>query len=99
MATEKKSGLRLFPIFVAIIAGIVGIRYYSQGQETSWILPYALLFTNQREWAYELWVKHATADKRVVYPAMPIPEIQAADYTYEILKKATDNFRHPVVVR
>ena len=38
-------------------------------------------------------------DRRVLHPSAPIPEISASAFTYDVMKKATFNFRYPAVVR
>lgn len=38
-------------------------------------------------------------DTSITYPPAPIPEIAAEDYTYERMRRATENWRSPVVIR
>lgn len=60
---------------------------------------YLLLFTPFRDYNLEIWKRYVKYDKEIVYPARPIPEILAKDFTYENIQKATNNFRVPAVVR
>jgi hypothetical protein len=84
---------------VAIFVALAAMRFHAQDQKLTWILPYALLLSPFREELHQLWQKHAVLDTRIIYPAHHIPEILAQDYSYEAIRKASDNFRHPVVVR
>jgi hypothetical protein len=63
------------------------------------IYPYFLMINGDREATTNAWKAAVPIDRSVIYPSTPIPEILAADYTYAALRKATDNFRSPAVVR
>jgi len=65
----------------------------------AYIIPNVLLFTPYRELARSYWEKLVHVDKNVHRPPIHVPTIEAKDYTFESLRKATDNFRFPAVVR
>lgn len=75
------------------------LQLYLMGHKLSYALPNALLFTPYRNLTRQLWHELVEIDTRVIIPPQPIPEIRAEDYSFDALKKATDNFRHPAVVR
>lgn len=94
-----RTGPRYVSIAVSVLIALGAMRFYSQEQKLSWILPYALLLSPYREYLHQLWQERAILDPRIIYPAHHIPEIMAKDYSYEAIRAASDNFRHPVVVR
>lgn len=67
----------------------------------SYIWPNFLLFTGYRAETIAAWknVLQVDAITSVKRHHTHIPEIAAADYSFEALRSATDNFRHPAVVR
>jgi hypothetical protein len=69
------------------------------GDPLSYIYPNALLFTPFREEAKAAWKNVLVVDTAVKRKPSQIPEIMAEDYSFESLRSATDNFRHPAVVR
>ena len=58
-----------------------------------------MMINGDREATTDAWKAAVPIDKSITYPSIPIPEIFAADYNYAALRKATDNFRNPAVVR
>jgi hypothetical protein len=79
----------LVPVYWTILSGDPLVHMY----------PNFLLFTPFREEVRALWLKHLVIDKGVKRTPTHIAEIQAEDYSYETLKYATENFKHPAVVR
>lgn len=69
------------------------------GEPLSYLYPNALLFTPFREETKAAWKKVLVVDKAVKIAPTQIPTINAEDYSFESLRRATDNFRHPAVVR
>jgi hypothetical protein len=86
-------------IFVSVLVALGAIRFYAQEQKLTWLLPYLMLLSPFRDELFELWKKVAVVDRRIIYKAHHIPEILAEDYSYDALRSASDNFRHPVVIR
>lgn len=85
--------------FLLVAVGLPLFKTFQASDPVDYILPNFLLFTNQRDWTKQLWNKVLRWDNNIVYQPSHIPEIDAADYTYESLKRATQNFRYPAVVR
>lgn len=79
----------IFSIFVNFLYNIRYEYYY----------PYLLLLTSYREENLEAWYKYNPINLDIIYEKQQIPQILSGDYTYENLKKASNNFREPVVVR
>eukprot|EP00603_Paraphysomonas_imperforata_P007424 CAMPEP_0114429166 /NCGR_PEP_ID=MMETSP0103-20121206/9329_1 /TAXON_ID=37642 ORGANISM="Paraphysomonas imperforata, Strain PA2" /NCGR_SAMPLE_ID=MMETSP0103 /ASSEMBLY_ACC=CAM_ASM_000201 /LENGTH=361 /DNA_ID=CAMNT_0001598461 /DNA_START=24 /DNA_END=1109 /DNA_ORIENTATION=+ len=69
------------------------------GDPLSYMYPNMLLFTPFREEAKAAWKEVLVVDTAVKRAPTQIPEINAEDYSFESLRAATDNFRHPAVVR
>jgi hypothetical protein len=69
------------------------------GDPLSYMYPNFLLFTLFREVAKDAWKQVLHVDTAVQRAPTQIPSIQAEDYSFESLRAATDNFRHPAVVR
>jgi hypothetical protein len=69
------------------------------GDPLSYMYPNFLLFTPFREAAKDAWKQVLHVDTAVQRAPTQIPSIQAEDYSFESLRAATDNFRHPAVVR
>ena len=67
--------------------------------DLSYIIPNLLLFTGFRETTKYYWNKTIKIDQKIIYDHTHIPIIQKEDYSFELLKKATNNFRNPVVVK
>lgn len=87
-------------LFVGLIAYTVHIleTIYCPGS-IPLAFAYLLLFTPFREYNLELWKRYVKFDTGIIYPATPVPEIQAKDFSYEVIRIATNNFRVPAVVR
>lgn len=98
--TKKSGGFSSFAIIVVLVAvGLPLFKTFQAEDPISYMLPNLLLFTGYREWTKELWLKVLKFDKNINYPPAHIPEIDAKDYNFESLKRATENFRYPAVVR
>lgn len=69
------------------------------GNPLVYMIPNALLYTPFRETARAYWEKYLIVDRNVKRAPSQIPIIEAKDYTFESLRAATDNWRHPAVVR
>lgn len=65
----------------------------------SFIYPNFLLYTNQRNATREYWEKNLKIDTSVIHEPTHLPAILAKDFSMESLKKATEGFRYPAVVR
>ncbi len=61
--------------------------------------PNFLLFTPFREETKQLWKDTIKIDTSIHYESAHVPIIEAKDYSFESLKRATDNWRHPAIVR
>ena len=84
--------LALVPVIKTLIAE--GDHKYLK-----YILPNFLLFTGYRNLTKSLWDEHLVIDTNILYEPVHIPVIEAKNYNYESLKRATQNFRYPAVVR
>lgn len=96
-------------IFWAILAIFLAQRFNLQIIRQ--IYPWILLWTPYREETLAAWKKYAPIDHSIRYPPRPIPEIQAEgillifpclnvlDYTIEVMIRASEGFRRPVVIR
>jgi hypothetical protein len=86
--------------FVVLLAYFVHIYEKAYAPNTIGLaFAYLSMFGNSRELTLSLWEKYAVFDTAVVHPATSVPEIDAKDYTFDVLRRATNNFRIPVVVR
>lgn len=74
-------------------------RHWMVGDPVSYIWPNFLLFTPYRAEAISAWKSVLKVDTNVKRHHTHIAEIDAADYSFETLRAATSNFRHPAVVR
>jgi len=81
--------IALFPVY----------KTFTTGDPLSHMYPNFLLFTPYREEAYDAWANIIKVDKGVKRHHTHIPEIDAKDYSFEALRQATDNWKHPAVVR
>lgn len=84
-------------IFFGILIIIFSILI--QTFNLSYVIPNLLLFTGFRQTTLYFWNKVIKIDQRIIYNHTHIPIINSEDYSYELLKKATNNFRNPVVVK
>lgn len=75
------------------------LRLYQLDQPVVFLLPNLLLLTPWRQYTRELWFKYVNIDKRVRRAPVEVPIIEAEDYTFDALRKATENWRYPAVVR
>jgi hypothetical protein len=87
-------------IFIVFVAYFIRMIQYSYlRDETRLGLAYLSLFLPYRSFSLFLWENFVHFDTEIEYPPMPVPEIQAKDFSYEVMKIATNNFRTPAVVR
>lgn len=86
--------LSIVVVFLAFLA-----KFHFNEFELSWVYPYALLFTPFRNQTLDAWKQYSNVKNNIYRQPIHIPEIFAADYNYEVLRTATNNFRHPAVVR
>lgn len=104
MCTSNKKGRnKLFrhAIAVAVVLFTSTLFYFKEGGPEfvrHWT-SYLMLLTPLREATLNSWLTLANPNVKITYPSSPVPEIQAEDYTFEVLKEATFNFRYPAVVR
>jgi len=75
------------------------IKTFLAGDPMSYMYPNFLLFTGYRQETIAAWKKVLKVDMKVKRHHTHITEIDAKDYSFESLRMATDNFRHPAVVR
>jgi len=63
------------------------------------IIPNLLLITGYRNLTEKTWQKYDRLNKKVIYPPQEIPIIQAADFSMETLRDATNNWNNPALVK
>lgn len=92
----RETGMRTTVIGIALISILA--RFVINNEPLYHILPNILLFTPFHNYCPDLW-----RDPFTHLPPHrdhePIPEIAAADYSYEKLREVSQNFRVPVVIR
>ena len=92
-------------LFFAAVLPIVLLAVFSAWKTwfatdpLSFMYPNALLFTSRREEARAAWSKLVKIDESIVYDHPHVPIILAKDYSFESLRRATENFRYPAIVR
>lgn len=97
---KKCSTFKNVMTIVAVLAALFPVyRTYMAGDPLSYMYANALLFTPWRELARETWTKTVQVDYGVKREMQHVAIIEAKDYTLETLKKATDGWRHPAIVR
>jgi len=99
----KKSSSNNFYFYIISLSVILVLipfwRLYQLNYPYEIILPTLLLFTNYRSLTKQLFLKYIQIDTRINYEPRQIPVIEAKDFSMDALRKATDNWRHPAVVR
>lgn len=65
----------------------------------SFIKPNLMLFTGFRNQTREEWKRVLKFNEAAIYTPAHVPIIEAKDYSFESLRLATDNWKHPAVVR
>eukprot|EP00608_Synchroma_pusillum_P011200 CAMPEP_0198422006 /NCGR_PEP_ID=MMETSP1452-20131203/2045_1 /TAXON_ID=1181717 /ORGANISM="Synchroma pusillum, Strain CCMP3072" /LENGTH=361 /DNA_ID=CAMNT_0044142253 /DNA_START=45 /DNA_END=1130 /DNA_ORIENTATION=+ len=102
--SRKSSGspLGYCALVVAILAAAPMLRMVQLGHDLRWALPNALLLLPLDSTARatrQLW--HAMLEFDTAYRVAPKPvaEVMAEDYSPEVLRRATNNWREPAVVR
>jgi len=98
---QKKGGGfgKLLAILVVIAAIFPVIRTKQALDPLTFMIPNALLYTPYRELAKSYWESLVKVDKSIIREPLQIPIIEAKDYSFESLRRATENFRYPAVVR
>jgi len=101
MAKDKKNkSWSLFYVLPVILAvGFPLWKFHSTSDPLSFMLPNLLLFTSYREETKKLWHDVVKIDTKIKYDTAHIPIINHADYSFERLKQATENFRYPAIIR
>lgn len=84
-------------IFLPVLSVLIVSYVYKDS--LPYLYPYLKLINGDRQSTVAAWKSVDQIDRRIVYPATPIPEIAAKDYSYEVFMKATKNGRLPAVVR
>jgi len=98
---SRSSSNRLLLGLLGLFIAVPVLKTYIAGDPISFIIPNALLFTPFRQVVKDMWPVYLKQkiDKRVRRPPIHIPEVQAADYSFETMRIATDDWRHPAVCR
>ncbi|RYG67867.1 hypothetical protein EON64_06485, partial [archaeon] len=87
----------LVPVLLAVIFPLW--KTMQSSDPISFMLPNLLLFTQYREEARALWFKLVKVDTKIIREPSHVPVINAADYSFETLREATENWRYPAIVR
>ena len=89
------------PIILAIVVafGFTAWKTNFATDPLDFMYPNALLFTGRRQETENLWKKLIKIDKSIIYDHPHVPIIPADQYTLEGLKRATQNWRYPAIVR
>lgn len=69
------------------------------GRRFRYFLANLTLFTPYIETTQKLWQKSVTVDYSIKRLPSPIPEIDGSSFSFDSLKRATEDFRQPAVVR
>lgn len=96
---KHKKSSKFWPFVAILVAAIPAIKTLQAGNPLSFMIPNFLLFTPYRQTVKDMWPTLIKVDKSVIRAPMQIPIIDAADYTFEGMRAATDNWRHPAVIR
>lgn len=104
MAREDKNckaccSWTMMALFGLMLAAFPAFKTWQVGDPLTYMYPNFLLFTPFRKATSEAWKKVLVVNKAVKRHHTHITEIDAKDYTFETLRDATNNFRHPAVVR
>jgi hypothetical protein len=86
---------KLYLGILALPLALPVLQMLLTGQNLQWIMPNILLYTSYRSTTQSWWFSTVQIDKSIKLPPSPIPEIDAANYTFDTLKRATSNFRYP----
>ena len=85
---------------VGIVAVVVAVRNATYAQHPlAFLIPNLLMFTPFRDATLDAWNRVLAYDKSVERDPMPIAEMDASEYSFEALKRLTNGFRSPAVVR
>ena len=79
---------------------IVGLLHILLNMNTQfYFIPNLLLLTPFRNYTKKMWDQTVSVDKTIFYKPSRIPIIYKKDYNYDILKKASNYFREPVLIK
>lgn len=82
-----------------ILSFLIGILAIYSFRNSNYFYPYVLLFTGYREHAKSVWTNLSKIDTKIIYPKQHIAIIDSENYSYNLLKKTSNYWREPVVVR
>jgi hypothetical protein len=97
MAKSNLFTLALLPLLLALIIPLY--KTFQANDPLTFILPNLLLFTPFREATRTLWNHLVFIDKTKPIEPRHVPTLTVEEYNYESLKKATENFRYPAVIK
>ena len=84
---------------VGLVSIVIAVRNATYAQHPlAYLVPNVLMYTPFREATLAAWDRVLQYD-RVEKDPVPIAEMNAADYSYDALRKLTHGFRSPAVVR
>jgi len=86
-------------VVMPLLAFVPVYRTLSALDPITFIYPNFLLFTSQRNTTREYWEKNLKIDTSIIHEPTHLPVILAKDFSMKSLKKATEGFRYPAVVR
>lgn len=97
---EKETFSVSFSVLIPVLLVLYPfLRSYLANDPISYIKPNLMLFTNMREETREEWKRVLKFDTGVEQHPAHVPTIDAADFSLEKLRIATENWRYPAVVR
>lgn len=82
-----------------VLSALAAVWAYVYQESIPLIYPYLYMINGDRDAAVSMWAKHAPIDTSVTHHPTAVPEIEAKDYTFDALRRATNDFRTPAVVR
>lgn len=100
-ATTKRSNtISTYLILISTAAALIPIYLtFRAGDPLFFIIPNALLFTSFRSLTFSKWSEAIKINTAITRTPAHVPIIFAKDYTFDVLRVATENFRYPAVVR
>lgn len=102
MKTTMKSGwlVHAATAVVGALAIIIGVRNATYANHpVSFLVPNFLMFTPFRAATLKAWDRVLEYDTSKEVEPVPIPEMNATDFTFDALRQLTHNFRSPAIVR
>lgn len=105
-ATKKYPMPRLAIVVVSIVFAVIAIfpaiRTLLAGDDLSFMYPNSLLYFSDFKTRMQLravWQQYNKINTKVKYEPSRIPQISAEDYSWEVLRDATENFQRPALVK